>query len=107
MMLPMPEEFQINMQGEVLHLVINLPRLDASSAAQLKQKLSFDLDPSIRKAEVDMASIQFIDSSGIGVLLSIYRKLPQDGAEVILRNVQSGVQAVIELLRLHRVFKVQ
>lgn len=103
----MAEEFQFNMRDGVLYLVLNLPRLDASSAAKLKQELAFDFDPSIRKAEVDMANIQFIDSSGIGVLLSIYRKLPPDGAEVTLRNVQSGVQAVIELLRLHRVFKIQ
>lgn len=103
----MADEFQFNMQDGVLHLVLNLSRLDAASAAKLRQELGFTLDPNIRKAEVDMRSVGFIDSSGIGVLLSIYRKLPPDGAEVILQNVQSGVQAVIELLRLHRVFQIQ
>lgn len=103
----MADEFQFNMRDGVLHLVLNLSRLDAASAAKLKQELGFTLDPSIRKAEVDLGNVQFIDSSGIGVLLSIYRKLPPDGAEVTLHNVQSGVQAVIELLRLHRVFKIQ
>ena len=103
----MAENFQTKVANGVLHIIINLPRMDASSSAPLKEKLNFDLDPSVSRAEVEMGTVQFIDSSGIGVLLSIYRKLPKEGAEVVLRNVQSGVQAVLELLRLHRVFKVE
>lgn len=103
----MAEEFQTTMRDGVLSVIVNIPRLDASSAAELKQKLGFELDPSIRRAEVEMGGVQFIDSSGIGVLLGIYRKLPQNEAEVILRNVQSSVRAVIELLRLQRVFKIE
>lgn len=103
----MAENFQTKVANGVLHIIINLPRMDASSSAPLKEKLNFDLDPSVSRAEVEMGTVQFIDSSGIGVLLSIYRKLPKVGAEVVLRNVQSGVQAVLELLRLHRVFKVE
>jgi len=103
----MPDEFQIKVQNGVLQIVLNLARVDASASASLKKQLTFDLDPSVQRAEVDMSAVQFIDSSGIGVLLSIYRKLPQEGADVTLRNVHAGVQAVLELLRLHRIFKVE
>lgn len=100
-------EFQTKVTENTLHIFINLPRLDASAAASIKQKLDFDIAPEVNRAEIDLASVQFVDSSGIGVLLSIYRKLPSEDAEVVLHNVQSGVQAVIELLRLHRIFKVE
>ncbi|MFZ4775212.1 MAG: STAS domain-containing protein [Terrimicrobiaceae bacterium] len=103
----MSDEFQTNVIGGVLHIVINLSRLDASSSASLKSQLNFNLDPAVSRAEVEMGSVQFVDSSGIGFLLGIYRKLPKDAAEVILLHVQPGVQAVLELLRLHRVFKVE
>ena len=102
----MNDQFQTKVTDGVLYIVVNLARLDASSAAALKQQLNFSLDPSVKRAEVEMGTVQFIDSSGVGVLLSIYRKLPQDGAEVLLRNVCSGVRAVLELLRLHRIFKI-
>lgn len=103
----MADEFQTKVQDGVLQIVLNLSRVDASASASLKKQLAFDLDPSVQRAEVDMSAVQFIDSSGIGVLLSIYRKLPQEGADVTLRNVHPGVQAVLELLRLHRIFKVE
>ena len=103
----MANEFQSKVHDGALHITLSLPRLDASASASLKKQLAFDLDPSVLRAELDMRDIQFIDSSGIGVLLSIYRKLPQEGADVTLRNVQPGVLAVLELLRLHRIFKVE
>ncbi|MFZ4681015.1 MAG: STAS domain-containing protein [Terrimicrobiaceae bacterium] len=103
----MASELQTKVDEGVLQIILNLPRLDASSSASLKKQLAFDLDPSVQRAEVDLGEVQFIDSSGIGVLLSIYRKLPQEGADVTLRNVRAGVQAVLELLRLHRIFKVE
>ncbi len=103
----MANEFQKSVVDGVLHVSVYLPRLDASSAASIKDQLKADLDTGVRRAEVDMASVQFIDSSGIGFLLGMYRKLPKEGAEVLLRNVHPSVQAVLELLRLHRVFKVE
>ncbi len=103
----MADEFQTKVQNGVLQIILNLSRVDASASASLKKQLAFDLDPSVLRAEVDMSAVQFIDSSGIGVLLSIYRKLPQEGADVTLRHVHPGVQAVLELLRLHRIFKVE
>jgi len=103
----MANELQTKVHEGVLQIFLNLPRLDASSSASLKKQLAFDLDPSVQRAEVDLGEVQFIDSSGIGVLLSIYRKLPQEGADVTLRNVHPGVRAVLELLRLHRIFKVE
>lgn len=107
MLAGMSDDFQTKVSDNVLHIIINFPRLDASSSIPLRQKLNFDLPPEVRRAEVEMGEVQFVDSSGIGVLLSVYRKLPKDGAEVVLRNVQAGVLAVLELLRLHRVFKVE
>ena len=104
---PMADDFQTKVADEVLHITVNLARLDASSSASIKEHLKNRLDPDVRRAEVELGSVQFIDSSGVGFLLGIYRKLPNDGAEVILRNVRPPVQAVLELLRLHRVFKVE
>ena len=102
----MTDKFHIKVIGDVLHISMNVPRLDAITAAAIRSEMNLELDPAVRRAEVEIGNVRFIDSSGIGVLLGIYRKLPGDDAEVTLRNVQPGVQSVLELLRLHRVFKV-
>lgn len=103
----MAENTSIEVQDNELRVVLSLERLDANAAAAVKQQLDFDLPPGLKRAVVDLAGLKFIDSSGIGVLLSIYRKLPQEGSRVALRNVDPAVQSVIELLRLHRIFDIE
>lgn len=102
----MAQALQTKVEGDTLHIFMSVARLDASAAASLKDQLQFTLDPAVKRAEVDLDGLKFIDSSGIGLLLSIYRKLPADGAEVVLHNVDPAVLSVLELLRLHRIFKV-
>lgn len=102
----MSEVWTSSMEGDLLSIGLKTQRLDASMVAALKQKLNIEVPPSISRAEVDMDGINFLDSSGVGILLSIYRKLPAEGAEVILRNVDPAVRSTLELLRLHRVFKL-
>ncbi len=102
----MDQRLQTKVSDGVLTIFMHVARLDATAASALKDDLKFDLDPSVKRAEVDLNGLKFIDSSGIGLLLSIYRKLPQDSAEVTLLNVDPAVQSVLELLRLHRIFKV-
>ena len=60
--------------------------------------------PDIGDVTVDLSQVDFIDSSGMGSLLSIHRRLPETHAPVRLINVRPGVQSVLELVRLHRVF---
>lgn len=103
----MADKTSIELQDGELHVVLNLERLDAGAAAAVKEKLAFDLPPGLKRAVVDLDGLKFIDSSGIGVLLSIYRKLPQEGSRVALRHVHPAVQSVIELLRLHRIFDIE
>lgn len=102
----MSPKLKTKVSGDVLSVSLQAQRVDAGTAAALKEELKFDLEPSVKRAEVDLGGVEFIDSSGIGLLLSIYRKLPQDGAEVTLKNVDPAVQSVLELLRLHRIFKL-
>jgi len=103
----MSELIQTRIEGTVFHLALRMSRMDARCAAQLKEETRAAWQPNMTSVEVDMTPVQFIDSSGIGVLLNIYRWLPEGDAHVALLNVQPAVQSVIELLRLHRIFRVE
>jgi len=100
----MEESWSSSVEGDLWSIAVKTPRLDAKAAAALKTQLPSEVGPTVRRAEVDLEGVGFIDSSGVGVLLSIYRKLPSEGAQVVLRNLEPGVRSTLELLRLHRVF---
>ena len=71
-----------------------------------KKQIEALWSPEITRVELDFAGVEFIDSSGVGALLGVSKRLPQSSASVRLLNVRAPVQSVIELLRLHRIFEI-
>jgi anti-anti-sigma factor len=94
-------------EGGRLDLVVKSTRLDAANARDFKAECSEVLQPDVSMVTADLSAVEFIDSSGVGALLSIYRRLGPGGASVKLRHARPTVQSVIELLRLHRIFELE
>lgn len=85
---------------------VGVARLDAASSRDFKREIDSLWSDGVSSVELDFAKVDFIDSSGVGALLGVYKRLPQGRASVRLRNVKAPVQSVIELLRLHRIFEI-
>ena len=98
---------EAKLEGSELSLRVNSSRLDAPTAAGFKKDCEELWQPGIVSVRVDLSQVQFIDSSGVGALLSLYKRLPTPNPTVKLECVQPAVQAVIELLRLHRIFELE
>jgi anti-sigma B factor antagonist len=89
-----------------LRIIISTPSLEAGNITDFKAEFDKCCPAELSDVVVDLSAVEMIDSSGIGALLSVHKRLT-DGNQVTLRNVQSTVWSVIELLRLHQVFKME
>jgi anti-sigma B factor antagonist len=98
---------EISRTNDQLNIVAKVRRLDAATAREVKDEVEKAWRGGIQSVSIDLQSVEFIDSSGVGALLSIYKRLPVGTGSVKLINVHPAVQSVIELLRLHRVFELQ
>ena len=81
-------------------------RLDASSVKDVKEKVGSLKEENHIKIVVDMGGVDFIDSSGLGVLVSSLRTVNKLGGDVKISALQDQVRAIFELTRLHRVFGI-
>ena len=99
--------FEAKLEGGSLTITLAVPRLDASTAPEFKKEIESVWKPGINNVFADLATLDFIDSSGVGALLSLYKRLPPPNPGVKLLRVKPAVQAVIELLRLHRIFEIE
>ena len=95
-----------HLSGEEIYLTVGVSRLDAAAARDFKKDCEEVWKPGITGATLDLSQVAFVDSSGIGALLSLQKRLAPAGGSVRLHNVQQPVQSVIELLRLHRIFEI-
>ena len=54
----------------------------------------------------DMSRLRFVDSSGLGSIMLCLRRLNTSGGILKLCGLSKSVQALFELVRLHKVFDI-
>jgi anti-sigma B factor antagonist len=81
-------------------------RLDIEVAADFRAMLLSLIEQGHRRLVVDLSDVSFIDSSGLGALVSALKTLKRsdNGGDVRLARVQAPVVSLLEIIRLNRVF---
>lgn len=62
---------------------------------------------SVRRLVVDLTDVSFIDSSGVGALVNIYRMGLASGCSTELRDPTPATAAVLRLTAVDRLFEVE
>lgn len=91
--------------GKIL-LRVQEERLDAHNSSEFKDYLQRLLENGANKLILDLSAVRFIDSSGLGALLSGYKNAVLRHSGFMLAGLQPRVQSMFELTRLHRVFEI-
>lgn len=80
---------------------------DVHAAAEFKQAVDEAIATcGAHNLALSLKGVSFIDSSGIGAILSRYKRIQQLGGEVIVVNLQPQVARVFELSGMFRLLKV-
>jgi anti-sigma B factor antagonist len=91
--------------GDVAVAIIPVDELDAANSGELKRDMAPILETN-RKVIIDLARVRFVDSSGLGAILSCLRQLAGKGGDLKLCSMSKQVRAAFELVRMHRVFDI-
>ena len=89
----------------ILIVTPQVKRIDASIAMDFKSKLIDFLDNGDKVIVINLAKVDFIDSSGLGAMVLILRKIGTDG-RIKLCKLKESVRSIFELTRLDEVFEI-
>ena len=78
--------------------------LDAVTAPELRPVLDTIVAEHRNPITIDLSSLRLIDSSGVGVLVSLFKRVRSQGGEVRIVGLRDQPKAIFRLLRLDRVF---
>lgn len=80
--------------------------LDADSIPVFK-KAAYDLfDKGTIKFVLDASQMDFVDSMGLGVLISLLRRVKQKDGDIKVASLTPDVKTVFEITRLYKLFDV-
>jgi anti-sigma B factor antagonist len=76
--------------------------LDAVSVPDLRGDLDRLVVARPKSVDVDLSQLRMIDSSGVGALVSLYKRVRAQGGNVVIRGVRDQPLAIFQLLQLDR-----
>lgn len=105
------EESKMNIshlfENQILTVTLEGENLDAKEAPLIKQKV-IDLiaENNASKVILDLHHLNFIDSSGLGSLLSLLRALNGRGGDLKIASMTKPIRTVFELVCMHKIFEI-
>ena len=96
---------QVTKSGDVVVIEID-GQLIVGNRQELKQKVLDETEAGARKVLIDFAKAGYIDSSGLGVLVSLAKRLRELGGDLRLANLNDDLQTLFELTKLDSLFQI-
>jgi len=93
-----------NLDGVTIATVA-VDELDASNSAEFKRDIGTVLQTQSNLV-LDLSQLRFVDSSGLGAMLSCLRQVTAKGGDLKLCAMSKQVRALFELVRMHRIFDI-
>lgn len=97
--------FEVETVSDVTVVVILEKAIDANNTKTFKQDLADALQGK-QKVIFDLEKLTFIDSSGLGAMLSFLRTINKDNGQLKLCNMAKTIRTIFELVRMHKVFDI-
>ena len=95
--------FKVLESGDVTLIEIG-GQLIVGNRQLLKEQVFEQLERGDRKFIVDFSNTDYIDSSGLGVLVTLSKKIREQGGEISLASLSKDLRTLFELTKLDTLF---
>lgn len=81
--------------------------LDVSCAMDVKSELEKTLEDKFLDIKLDMSSLEYIDSTGIGVIVGVMKKLKAGGKDIYILNARDNVKKIFKITGLDQIMHME
>lgn len=92
--------------GDMLVISVNEARIDAAAAIRFKDRFRDLATEAPGRIVLDLAQVDFVDSSGLGAIVSAMKQL-KPGQSMELAALRPNVDRVFRLTRMDSVFPIR
>lgn len=98
-------EIEKRKKGNVLIVKLLEKRLDEDLSRDFNAKMAGFINQGNEQIVLDLSVVEFIDSSGLGSIISALKMLDQKG-DFVLCGMREAVLSLFRLTRMDKVFKI-
>ena len=98
-------QLQTQTRPKVISVIVLEDRIDAATAIQFKEKMRDLTKDGPARVVLDLARVQFLDSSGLGAIVAVKKLLGAERA-LELAGLTPTVEKVFRLTRMDSIFTI-
>jgi anti-sigma B factor antagonist len=101
----MTSYMKIQVQGETLR-ISGVKELGTANSNAVREQARAALTPAQKNIDIDLSEITLLDSTGLGLLISLHKTACSHHGNLRVLNPTPGVLQILELTRMHRIFEI-
>jgi anti-sigma B factor antagonist len=98
-------EIEVEKIGDVAVVVLPVQELGAENTSSFKRDIASVIEENC-KVVFDLSALRFVDSSGLGAMLSCLRQLSAKGGVLKLFGMSKQVRTLFELVRMNKIINI-
>ncbi len=88
------------------YVIVPGEEIEVFNASELKDEIMKLIESGYLKIVMDLRNVEYMDSSGLGVIVSTLKKIKTVNGKLIISSPRSSIKQIFELTSLDKVFNV-
>lgn len=103
----MPNNLKLNILRQENEIIIEMTGdLDISSNPQFIKEVEEEFDRENANMVFEMRNLTYIDSTGLGAFMTLYRKVKDTDYTISLRNLRDNIKKIFTITELDKIFRI-
>lgn len=96
----------IKVSGNCVTVVLT-GKIYSQDAAVVRDELLEEIDRGVINISIGLSELTYIDSTGLGVLVTLHKRTKEKGGKMVLTGAQGLVEQLLKRTRLDKIFCVE
>ncbi len=98
--------FHIKKENNVLIIALNGSLNNKQQAENLLEEIDFYFNEGVNSIILDLAEMEYMNSSGLGIFISILTQTRNRNGEVVVINIPKKINQLLVITKLNNVFNI-
>ncbi len=99
-------DLEVKIDGKIAYIKPLIKSIDASVSTEFKSKLVDLINNGNNQFVLDFSGIDFVDSSGLGALISVLKTLTLNKGKIVLCGLNASIKSLFAITRMNQVFTI-
>ena len=99
--------FEIKKEKEFIQISLEGNLMNKQQIQSLLDEIDFYFNEGIKKIIIDLSQMQYMNSTGLSILINIFTQARNRGGEVVLTAIPEKINQLLIITKLNSIFNIE